>query len=123
MLDLQQVESFRMVALTHNFTRAAAELGCSQSSVTLHVKSLERELGASLLERHRFCKTVQLTELGRRTLDYDIRDLEQGSGTVSAIRAPRPAAPQNSSRGTVGLGNDNDRRELGSTDGAAPPVA
>jgi molybdenum-dependent DNA-binding transcriptional regulator ModE len=60
MLDLQQVESFRMVALTHNFTRAAAELGYSQSSVTLHIKALERELGAPLLERHRFSKTVQL---------------------------------------------------------------
>lgn len=60
MLDLQQVESFRMVALTHNFTRAADELGYSQSSVTLHIKALERELGASLLERHRFSKTVNL---------------------------------------------------------------
>ena len=43
MLDLQQIESFRMVALTHNFTQAAARLGYSQSSVTLHVKALERE--------------------------------------------------------------------------------
>ena len=40
MLDLQQVESFRMVAQTHNFTRAAAQLGCSQSSVTLHIQSI-----------------------------------------------------------------------------------
>ncbi len=85
MLDLQQVESFRMVALTHNFTRAAAELGCSQSSVTLHVKALERELGASLLERHRFSKTVQLTEVGRRTLDYAERLLALANEAKEAV--------------------------------------
>ena len=90
MLDLQQIESFRMVALTHNFTRAAAELGCSQSSVTLHVKALERELGASLLERHRFSKTVQLTELGRRTLEYAERLLALASEAKEAVRKQLP---------------------------------
>jgi len=90
MLDLQQVESFRMVALTHNFTRAAAELGYSQSSVTLHIKALERELGASLLERHRFSKTVQLTEVGRRTLDYAERLLALANETKAAVREALP---------------------------------
>jgi len=86
MLDLQQIESFRMVALTHNFTRAAAELGYSQSSVTLHVKALERELGVSLLERQRFSKTVQLTEMGRRTLDYAERLLALAAETKAAAK-------------------------------------
>src|ERR1700685_4036202 len=90
MLDLQQVESFRMVALTHNFTRAAAELGCSQSSVTLHVKALEGELGASLLERHRFSKTVQLTEVGRRTLDYAERLLALANEAKEAVGKQLP---------------------------------
>lgn len=85
MLDLQQVESFRMVALTHNFTRAAAELGYSQSSVTLHIKALERELGASLLERHRFSKRVQLTEVGKRTLDYAEKLLALAHETIAAV--------------------------------------
>jgi len=86
MLDLQQVESFRMVALTQNFTRAAAELGCSQSSVTLHIKALERELGAPLLERRRFSKTVQLTEVGRRTLDYAERLLALASEARESVK-------------------------------------
>ena len=86
MLDLQQIESFRMVALTHNFTRAAAKLGYSQSSVTLHIKALERELGVPLLERHRFSKTVQLTEVGRRTLDYAERLLALADETKAAAR-------------------------------------
>jgi DNA-binding transcriptional LysR family regulator len=86
MLDLQQIESFRMVARTHNFTRAAAELGYSQSSVTLHVKALERELGTALLERHRFSKTVELTEAGRRTLDYAERLLALADETKAAAK-------------------------------------
>jgi len=88
MLDLQQVESFRMVALTHNFTRAAAELGYSQSSVTLHVKALERELGASLLERHRFSKKVQLTDVGRRMLYYAERLLALAKEAKAAVTTP-----------------------------------
>ena len=86
MLELQQIESFRMVALTHNFTRAAAELGYSQSSVTLHVKALERELGTPLLTRHRFSKTVQLTAAGKRTLDYAERLLALADETRAAAR-------------------------------------
>ena len=85
MLDLQQIESFRMVALMHNFTQAAARLGYSQSSVTLHVKALERVLGAALLTRHRFSKSVQLTEAGKRTLDYAERLLALADETKAAI--------------------------------------
>jgi DNA-binding transcriptional LysR family regulator len=85
MLDLRQIESFRMVALMHNFTRAAAKLGYSQGSVTLHVKALERELGASLLRRFRFSKTVELTDVGRRTLDYAERLLALADETKAAV--------------------------------------
>ena len=49
MLDLQQLKTFRAVVKRRNFTRAAAELGYSQSTVTTHVKALERELGTALL--------------------------------------------------------------------------
>jgi len=76
-----------MVALTHNFTRAAVELGYSQSSVTHHVQALERELGAALLKRYRFSRTVQLTEAGRRTLDYAERLLALAYETKAAVNA------------------------------------
>ena len=58
MLDLQHLETFRVVAVTNNFTRAAAELGYCQSTVTTHIMALERELGAPLFIRNRFSKTV-----------------------------------------------------------------
>ena len=70
MLDLRRLRTFCVVAATHNFTRAAAELGYSQSNVTTQIKLLEQELGATLLERRRFSKNVVLTEFGRRSLDY-----------------------------------------------------
>lgn len=76
-----------MVARTHNFTRAAAKLGYSQSSVTLHVKALERELGASLLLRSRFSKTVELTEVGRRALEYAERLLALADEAKVALSA------------------------------------
>jgi len=70
MLDLQQLETFRVVAVTSNFTRAAAQLGYHQSTVTFHIKSLERELGVRLFERHRFSRTIAMTEVGRRIFEY-----------------------------------------------------
>ncbi len=54
MLDLQHLETFRVVAVTNNFTRAAAALGYCQSTVTTHIMALERELGAALFKRDRF---------------------------------------------------------------------
>lgn len=69
MIELRQLRTFRAVALTSSFTRAAAELGYSQSSVTIHIKALERELGAALFERKRFSKSITLTEVGRKTLE------------------------------------------------------
>jgi DNA-binding transcriptional LysR family regulator len=85
MLDLQKLETFRVVAQTHNFTRAAAELGYSQSSVTGHIQALERELGAPLFERHRFSRTVVLTRVGRRVLEYAGRLLSLAAEVRAAV--------------------------------------
>ena len=73
MLDLLKLETFRVVAATSNFTRAADELGCCQSTVTVHIQELERELGVQLFDRCRFSKKVVLTEAGRCTLKYASR--------------------------------------------------
>jgi len=70
MLDLQQLQTFRVVALTNSFNRAAAELGYSQPSVTFHIQSLERELGATLFTRHRLSRGATLTEAGRHALAF-----------------------------------------------------
>lgn len=87
MIDLRKLRTFQTAAATGNFTRAAAELGCCQSSVTVHIQALEDELGVPLFERCRFSKTVKLTEMGRRMLDYSGRLLALAEETASAMRA------------------------------------
>jgi DNA-binding transcriptional LysR family regulator len=93
MLDLEQLKTFRVVAMTESFTRAAAELGCCQSSVTTRIKLLERELGALLFERFRFSRKVILTEVGRRTFDYaeQLLALADKTKVAAQIQATDPS--------------------------------
>ena len=49
MLDLRKLQTFQVAAATNSFTRAAAELGCCQSSVTVHIRALEDELESRCL--------------------------------------------------------------------------
>jgi len=55
------------VARAKSFTRAAAQLGLSQSAVSHAVRALERSLGARLLARN--SRTVAPTEAGERLLE------------------------------------------------------
>jgi molybdenum-dependent DNA-binding transcriptional regulator ModE len=84
-LDLQKLETFRVVASTRNFTRAALELGYCQSSITTHIKELERALGVRLFERRRFSKEIVLTEAGRVTLQYASRLLALAEEARAAV--------------------------------------
>ncbi|MBM0277313.1 LysR family transcriptional regulator [Micromonospora tarensis] len=63
-MELRQLEYFVAVAEEQNFTRAAARLHVVQSAVSAGVKTLERELGAPLLDRN--SKRVLLTDARRR---------------------------------------------------------
>lgn len=88
MLDLHHLNTFRAVVIAGSFTRAAAELGYAQSSVTTHIKALERYLGVLLFERFRFSKTIALTEAGRRVLGYAERVLtlaEEAEGSIRTL--------------------------------------
>ena len=70
-----------------SFTRAAEELGCTQSAVSHMITSLERELGFRLLRRTR--SGISLTDEGERMLSA-VRALlsaeEQLNQTSAAIR-------------------------------------
>ena len=82
-LDLQQLQTFQMVAATGSFTRAAAALGYSQSNVTHQIKNLENRLGAALFDRQRFSRGAVLTQAGRRVLGYSQRILDLAHGLLS----------------------------------------
>ena len=85
-IDLVHIKTFMTVATTKNFGRAAAILGYSQSSVTNHIKMLERELGAQLFDRFRFARKIMLTDVGRSTLDYSQRLLALAEETKAAAQ-------------------------------------
>jgi len=86
MLNLQHFATFLIVAQRSSFTRAAAELGHSQSSVTTQIQALERELGAPLFQRTKFSKSIALTEEGRRALIYADKLLALAEETKAAVR-------------------------------------
>ncbi|TDQ41151.1 LysR family transcriptional regulator [Aureibacillus halotolerans] len=67
-MELRQLLTFKTIVDTGSFSAAAEELGYAQSSITAHMKALEKELGQPLLDR--LGKTVQLTQTGRRFLPY-----------------------------------------------------
>lgn len=93
-LTLHQLRLFRAVARHRNFTRAAEELGLSQSAVSVQIRELGAILGAPLFEL--LGKKVHLTDAGRLLEEHAaraeglVRELSQdfaafrkdGAGTV-----------------------------------------
>ncbi len=65
-MDLKNIESFVQTAELGSFTKAAAALGYSQSTVSFQIKQLEEALGVQLFER--INHTVRLTEKGSEIL-------------------------------------------------------
>src|SRR5437879_11580366 len=64
--DLYDVAAFAAVAEQGSFTRAAAELGMSQSALSHAMKALEERLGVRLLSRT--TRSVSTTEAGETLL-------------------------------------------------------
>lgn len=67
-MQLRHLKTFVAVASTLNITRAGEQVHLAQSSVTEQIQSLEAELGTPLFDRSR--RRLQLTEAGRRLLEY-----------------------------------------------------
>src|ERR1035437_10541963 len=66
-MELRQLEYFIAVAEEANFTRAAERVHISQSGVSAQIRQLERELGATLIDRSGRAATV--TTAGAAALD------------------------------------------------------
>ncbi|MFI5683112.1 LysR family transcriptional regulator [Streptomyces sp. NPDC051636] len=66
-MDTRLLHTFTTLARTGSFTAAAAELHLAQSTVTVHIRTLERELGTRLFDR--LPTGAVLTESGRRLLE------------------------------------------------------
>lgn len=67
-MELRNLTTFINVAELGSFTKAAEQLGYSQSTISFQIKQLEDELGCLLFER--INHTITLTERGRELMSY-----------------------------------------------------
>jgi DNA-binding transcriptional LysR family regulator len=102
-VDLRHLETFGTVLESGTFLAASKALRCSQSTVTLHIQELERDLGVQLFAREG--RRVRLTPAGEalRSLSQRVRDsvlalrrgaeeLRDGGAGEVALGAVEPAA-------------------------------
>lgn len=89
-MESELLRTFTAVVRTGSFTAAARELGYVQSTVTGHLQSLERRLGARLLDR--LPAGAVPTEAGTRLLPYaaQLLDLEARMAAEIPAEPPRP---------------------------------
>lgn len=89
-MDIRNLRTFIQVAELNSFTKAAAALGYSQSTVSFQIRQLETELGAQLFDR--INHTVALTSRGREVLEYAHRitrlaqELEENMQKETVVR-------------------------------------
>jgi DNA-binding transcriptional LysR family regulator len=96
-MELRQLEAFVAVAEERNFTRAAARLFVAQSGLSATIRSLERELQASVFSRT--TRHVELTAAGEALLAEARRTLASADAAADAV-----AAVEGLRRGTLRLG-------------------
>lgn len=87
---LQFLQGFEAAARLGNFSKAAEELGLSQSAVSHQMRLLEERLGQSLFLR--VGRHVRLTDAGRdysRTVTRALAELDTGYRRLEPYRKPR----------------------------------
>lgn len=82
-LNYHHLRYFREVAHEGNLTRAAQRLNVSQSALSTQIKQLEERLGNPLFER--IARRLELTEVGRITLDYADRIFTTGDELLTTL--------------------------------------
>ena len=85
--DLNDLQAFLAVARERSFTRAAAQLGVSQSALSQTVRGLEARLGLRLFTRT--TRSVAPTEAGERLLRSVGPRLEEIEAELAAIKELR----------------------------------
>lgn len=86
-VTLQQLRVFAAIASRGSLAGAAQQLGLSEPTVSSHLYSLERVIGATLVERSRGRRPVRLTDAGQMilgTCNTVLQTLDEGLDRVRA---------------------------------------
>lgn len=86
-MEIRNVVSFLKIVKLGSFSKAAKELGYSQSNVTMQIKQLEEELQVKLFDR--IGRSVLLTQDGKKFLKYAI---EIDTAAANAKQALTPSS-------------------------------
>ncbi|MDX3228868.1 LysR family transcriptional regulator [Streptomyces sp. ME19-01-6] len=101
-MDTRLLQTFVALARTGSFTAAATELHLAQSTVTVQIRSLERELGTRLFDRLPAGTTP--TRSGRRLLEEAERVLDAEARLRAAAAAGNGEGADGAVEGQVALG-------------------
>lgn len=96
-MELRHLEHFLAVADELSFTRAAGRVHVVQSALSVSIRTLERDLGARLVDRS--THHVELTDAGRALVVEARRTLQAAEAARDAV-----AATTGGIRGTLRLG-------------------
>src|SRR5947209_14647575 len=86
MLDVRRMRVLREVAAQRSFSAAADKLGYTQSAISQQIAALEREAGATLIERNP--RGIRLTDAGEalvRHADKILARLAEAEAELDAI--------------------------------------
>lgn len=91
--NLREIWAFIAVARARSFTRAATQMGVSQSALSHTIRSLEERLGLRLLTRT--TRSVSPTEAGERLMErvasrFDVITEELANFELESNKAPGP---------------------------------
>lgn len=95
-MNFKQLEAFYWIAKLGSFRAAAQRLNATQSTISMRIFHLEKELGLALFDRSH--RKVRITQKGRSLVDYAERAIRLSSGILLSI------GDQSAYVGTVKLG-------------------
>lgn len=101
-MDIKTLKTFQCIVKSGSFIRAAEEMNYAQSTITMQIQKLEKEIGAQLFDRG---KAIHLTEAGRlfyeqsleivhrmEQLQSNIADMSNGEAGSVRIGVTEPTA-------------------------------
>lgn len=90
-MNYHHLRYFREIAHQGNLTRAAEKLNVAQSALSVQLRQLEARLGHPLFER--VGRRLELTEVGRITLDHADRIFETGQELLATLTQSGQTVP------------------------------